>query len=83
MHVESDGDVSYAPMLMEFVETNVSTGKPRLLHMIRITGWPAYLQPSLQLQGKYYKDTETDTWTTYHTRNYGGTSQSSGWWPAQ
>jgi hypothetical protein len=40
-------DDSYAPLIMEFEETRVNTPNPRLLHLIRLTTWPAYMNEAL------------------------------------
>lgn len=67
MHIEADGEISYAPMLMEFVETNVQTQNPRSLHLLRITSWPPYMNHSLNLQGKFKKNDDTGNWEAYRT----------------
>ena len=63
-----DGEISWSPMLMEFVETNQNrTEKPRSLHLIRITSWPQYMNYVLSLSGKWIKDNESGQWTPYRT----------------
>ena len=69
---DANGD-SWSPMVMEFNEINSTTANPRMLHLIRVTGWPVYMNHILQIQGKAAKD-ENGEWTTY-----GGPGNHAGW----
>ena len=75
---DASGD-SYSPMMMEFEEITQATGNPRLLHLLRITSWPHYLNHVLQIQGKSAKD-ENGQWANYRSDvGWQGRTSWDGW----
>ena len=77
---DSTGD-SFAPMMMEFAEEKeggVNVANPRLLHLVRMTGWPQYMNQSFMLQGKYFKDSDGQ-WNQYRRDQV--QNSTSGWYP--
>ena len=69
---DCDGD-SYAPMIMEFEETKLDenpssyNSQARMMHLVRMTGWPEYMREVMQQPTKCYKDTQTGKWVVYRT----------------